>query len=111
MKPEESSRDDTLSNLLQSWKPDASLPPRFGEQVWRRIPKRETPATRLPPLLRDWIGHLFSRPAFALSYVTVLLAAGLTTGLWQAHLNSERSAAALGTRYVQMMDPFQMPGH
>jgi hypothetical protein len=112
MTPQTPSQNDrALSALLHEWKVDSPLPPRFNEHVWDRIAKQETPAVTVTALLRAWIGPVLVRPAFALSYATFLLVAGLTAGLWQAHVDTERTAAALSTRYLQMIDPYQTPRH
>jgi hypothetical protein len=109
MKPETPNRDDgRLSQLLHEYKVDASLPPRFNEQVWRRIESRAPAASTLANL-RTWIALAFARPSFAISYVAILLLAGLLVGLWQAHATSQRTAETLSTRYVQMVDPYQTP--
>ena len=105
--PEEESQ---LCEVLRHWRVDAALPPRFQERVWQRIERRETqPAAGLwVPLLRE-IAAALARPRLAVSYVTVLLAAGLLAGRWQARATNERVAQDLSARYVQMLDPYQTP--
>ena len=56
------------------------------------------------------MAHL-TRPRLAVGYVAVLLAAGLLAGFWQAQLAKTRMAETLSARYVQMLDPYQMPRH
>lgn len=108
MKPENPSKNDSaLAALLREWKVESSLPPRFGEQVWRRVAQSEIPVANPLALLRDWIAQALARPSFALSYAAVLLLAGLGVGLWQGHLTSTRAAETLRARYVQMVDPYQ----
>lgn len=99
---------DPLRNVLQEWKVDAPLPPRFQEQVWRRIARHE----RRPSAF--WLHDLwlsleaaFRRPALAVSYVAILLLVGAGIGVTQARQEAVRMADTLGTRYVQTVDPYQ----
>lgn len=107
---DEPQKDEALSILLRAWKPDAPLPPRFQEAVWNRIAHAQT---RHPAgywtILSRWIEVSFTRPRFALSYVAILLFAGLGAGLWQAHGTAAHSETEWRARYVQMVDPYQMP--
>ena len=113
MKNDASSGENTaLRKLLLDWTIEPTLlPPRFNERVWRRI--AESGQYAAPPwtFLRNWIQETFARPAAAVGYVTVLLLAGLIAGSWQAHVISDRASMTLGLRYVQMVDPYQMPQH
>jgi hypothetical protein len=108
MKPE-NQNDPALSKLLREWKSDTPLPPRFPEQVWQRIALEETAAANPLALFWKWLIQSAARPSFAVSYATILLLLGLATGLWQAHASSDRAAETLSARYVQMVDPYQMP--
>jgi hypothetical protein len=110
MKPE-NPNDPSLSRVLHEWKTESPLPPQFNEQVWQRIARAELPTAHPLSLLRTWLAETFTRRAFAVSYASVLLLVGLFTGLWQGHANSARVSQTLSTRYVQMMDPYQMPRH
>jgi hypothetical protein len=110
MKPKNSSPDDRqFDQLLHEWKVGSTLPPRFDEQVWRRIAAEETPASNPANLLGNWITRLVTRTSFAFSYATILLLAGLLAGLWQARETSHRTSETLSARYVQMIDPYQTP--
>ena len=112
MKPEISSEENSaLRKVLREWKAGPPLAPRFDEQVWQRIARAEETAATPWILFRNWMAQAFARPAMAVSYVTVLLLAGLIAGSWQARASSERAGATLGSRYVQMVDPYQMPRH
>ena len=74
--------DDGLRALLLEARPDAQLPPRFRESVWRRIEKEDAaPATRPAPLgwLQRWAERLLL-PRFALASLALLLAAGGLAG-------------------------------
>ena len=111
MKPNNSPEDESrLRNVLASWRVNATTSPRFEERVWERIARREAEPT--PGLWTLWFSQIAAaliRPRLAVSYVTLLLAAGLLAGFWQAQLTKARMAATLSARYVQMLDPYQMP--
>jgi hypothetical protein len=110
MKPENST-DPALSNLLREWKTDSSFPPRFNEQVWQRIALEESAPAHPLLFVWKWLTQSAMRPSFAVGYATILLFMGLTAGLWQAHESSQRASETLSARYVQMIDPYQMPRH
>jgi hypothetical protein len=98
--------DDNLSALLRSWSVDAPLPPRFRDDVWRRIARTENSVQPLAASLRRWLESILPRPKIALSYVTTLLLIGMATGLWVAQVERSRLKATLGSRYVQSIDPY-----
>ena len=105
-----SEKDEALSKLLRTWKPDAPLPPRFQEAVWNRITHAETAkAAGHWTIFSGWVEAIFARPGFALSYVAILLFTGLGAGLWQAHGRAVHGETEWRARYVQMVDPYQMP--
>ncbi len=103
-------KDEPLSKLLRSWQPEAPLPPRFQEAVWQRI-ERADANVRIP----FWEGLLarieaaLARPALAVSYVAVVLFAGLGAGYWHAEGRTVQAQSEWRTRYVQTVDPYQMP--
>ena len=109
MKTENPNDDGRLSRALREWKVEAPLPPRFDEQVWRRIERAAVPAANPFALLRSWIAQAIVRPSFALSYAVILLLAGMLVGFWQAHAVSQRTGETLSARYVRMVDPYQSP--
>jgi hypothetical protein len=105
-----SEKDEALSKLLRNWKADAPLPPRFQEAVWNRIAQAETrEGAAYWTIFSGWLEAIFARPRFALSYVAILLFAGLGAGFWQAHGRVVHDETALRARYVQVVDPYQMP--
>jgi len=107
---DEPQKDEALSNLLRTWKPDAQLPPRFQQAVWNRIACADV--ARTPSLWQSitvWVEKTLSRPALAVSYVAVLLFAGLGAGYWHAEGKTAHAASEWRTRYVQTVDPYQMP--
>jgi hypothetical protein len=105
--PEEEPR---LREVLTAWKVDATLPPRFQERVWQRLERRtaQSPASAWAQLVNE-IGLALARPRLAVSYVTALLAVGLLAGFWQAQSAKARAGENLSARYVQLLDPYQMP--
>jgi phage-related minor tail protein len=102
--------DEALRSLLREWRVETPIPPRFQEQVWRRIEREDAPAvTAVSPwrALQNWIANVLPRPALAAAYVAVLLAAGAGVGWTQAQHESSRVSNELSTRYVQSVDPYQ----
>jgi hypothetical protein len=100
--------DARLSTLLNEWKPDSALPPRFQEEVWRRIAHENT-AVNVPWWSKLWrsLDAAFRRPAMAVSYVAVLLMVGIGAGLWQAREKASQVDHILEARYLQSVDPYQ----
>ena len=102
--------DEALRKLLHSWNVTDPLPPRFEGQVWSRISRTEL--ERPVPLWKT-LAHLveraLSRPASALAYVSILLFAGAAGGYLHAQNKLAENDAALQTRYVQSVDPYQAP--
>ena len=113
MKPNDSPEDEgRLREVLAAWRVNATPSPRFEERVWERIARRETEPA--PGLWTQWFSQVAAalvRPRLAVSYVTVLLVVGLLAGFWQAQLTKARMAETMSARYVQMLDPYQMPRH
>lgn len=67
-----------LQKLLRENRPAPVLPPRFQQNVWRRIEDAEAPAN-----LESWIDALAAlilRPRFALAAAALLLLAGILAG-------------------------------
>jgi hypothetical protein len=113
MKPENSTENEgALRSVLRQWEIKEPLPPRFREQVWQRIARREAQAPQAPwTQLANWIGGLMARPSLAVSYVTLLLLAGLFAGYWHARVDTARTSQELGNRYVQMLNPYEARPH
>jgi len=113
MKPENPMQNDAaLRQVLRQWKVDAHLPPRFQEGVWRRIERSEPPVPAPAWLLLvQRLTAALARPSLAVSYVTILLLAGLLAGYWQVRITRAHLDETLGSRYVQMVDPYQNPHH
>jgi hypothetical protein len=107
---DEPQKDPALTRLLRTWKPQAQLPPRFQEAVWSRIACAEArPKLNVWQDIAAWIETALSRPALALSYVAVLLFAGLGAGYWDVEGKTAQSASEWRARYLQTVDPYQMP--
>ena len=72
-------KDDLqLQTLLRKNRPAPALPPRFPQNVWRRIEDAEAPAK--PASWLDALAALILRPRFAFATATVLLLAGVFMG-------------------------------
>ena len=103
-----SSEDESLRKLLGEWKIADPLPPRFKEQVWRRVARtaETTTARELWEVWQRWLESLFARKAVALAYLTLLLAVGLTAGQVNGQAREQRGHAQLAARYIQSIDPY-----
>jgi hypothetical protein len=102
--------DARLRSLLKECKVVAALPPRFQEQVWRRIARREQQPSvwfSLRTSLTHWINTMLPRPALAVSYLAILLVFGASAGWAQARQKNTRVSDEMGLRYVQTVDPYQ----
>lgn len=78
MKENMNSNDTTLSALLRESRVSPSLPPRFQENVWRRIEDSELPARQ-----ESWLDALAARilrPRLAFAFAAVLVLAGVMLG-------------------------------
>lgn len=103
-------KDEALSKLLRTWKLEAELPPRFQESVWKRIECAERDV-RIP-FWRVFLAQAqaaFRRPALAVVYIALLTGAGLGAGYWHAEDRAAAVNSEMRTRYVQSVDPYQMP--
>src|SRR5512143_990719 len=94
-----SENDESLHKGLRKWTVDTPLPPRFQEQVWQRIARAETKAgaARWPSLWR-LIEVVLPRPKFAVAYLAIFLALGVTAGSWAAQIKTNRLDSALSLR-------------
>jgi hypothetical protein len=70
--------DPQVSALLRQARVSPALPPRFQQNVWRRIEDAEAPAKAESWL--DALAGLILRPRFALAAATVVLLAGILAG-------------------------------
>lgn len=95
--------DGRLNSLLRESRPAPTLPPRFQENVWRRI---EHPELNRPAV--TWIetvASLLLRPRFAVATAGTLLLLGLLLG----SLNG--GAAARQTAQQRYVATVVMPNH
>src|SRR6516164_5836610 len=98
----ERQHDPQLSQVLQAWKVEETLPPRFEERVWRRLSVEPTAnRSTLWTALLGRLSQALARPALAASYLAVLIAAGVAAGYWHARLDNAHVARQLGSRYVR----------
>ena len=70
--------DPQISALLRESRVSPSLPPRFQQNVWRRIEDAEAPAK--PASWLDALAAMILRPRFAVAAAAVLLLAGVSAG-------------------------------
>lgn len=95
---------DPLDPLLDRWTdiPDPSA--RLAANVWQRIAVSETRSNRTTGLWATLAGW-FTRPAFAVGFVTACALLGLFMAeLRVSHLQRERSAQ-LARSYLLLIDP------
>ncbi len=97
---------DPLDVRLAEWKVSAVLPPRFEEQVWKRIEAVERRESFFPRCA-SWAEAFFRRPAFAMSYVVLLLLIGTASGFLEARRETARVEQSLAYRYLHSVDPYQ----
>ena len=103
MKKNQNFDDVKLSALLREARVSPSLPPRFQENVWRRIEHTEAPdpaAGRIAWL--DTLAALVLRPRFAYATVATLMLAGILLGTHQGAQAAKQDAQA---RYVALVAP------
>ncbi len=86
--------DDTkLSVLLRESRVSPALPPRFQENVWRRIEDAEAPVSSVPGLSwLDALAALVLRPRFALVTAAALVVAGALLGARAGDLVANQTA-------------------
>jgi hypothetical protein len=93
----------TLSALLRESRVAPSLPPRFQENVWKRIGRSEAPA--VPKGASNWLEALAGcllRPRFALAAAIVMIAAGSAFGVRDGNSLAQHQAQA---RYLAAVAP------
>ena len=100
MKNENTHPDDVkISGLLRAARATPSLPPRFQENVWRRI---EFAAAAPSGSWLDALAVLILRPRLAFAAAAVLLVAG---GLLGAQEGSQTTRHDAQARYVAYVAP------
>ncbi len=99
--------DKPLREALNRWEVNDPLPPRFGENVWRRIASAKT-ARAMPPwaIWREWLDLAFAQRRVGLSYLAALLTLGLLVGYREGRSGQREAEAQLAARYAQSVAPF-----
>ena len=78
MKENTQNEDAKLAGLLRAARSSPSLPPRFEQNVWRRIESADAPDA--PVSWLDLLAGLILRPRLAVATVAVLMLAGIMLG-------------------------------
>src|SRR5258706_41867 len=92
--------DAKLGALLRASRMASSLPPRFQENVWRRIEDAEAPAKS-----ESWLDALIAlilRPKFAFATVAALMLTGIFLGTHEGAQIAKQDAQA---RYLAAVAP------
>ena len=98
--------DGRLSSLLRESRPAPGLPPRFQENVWRRIEQPET--QRAPVASPGWIDALavwLLKPRLALASVAALVLAGVLLGSVEGTTQARQHAQE---RYLAAVAPAEL---
>ena len=82
--------DPQLSTLLRQGRVSPGLPPRFQQNVWRRIEDAEAPVKSESWL--DALANVILRPRFAAAAAAVMLLAGILTGTMEGRQVARRDA-------------------
>ena len=82
--------DSKLTALLRDARPTPALPPRFRQNVWRRIEDAEAPA-KLESWL-DALAALILRPRFAVAAAAILLLLGVFAGITEGRQLAQHDA-------------------
>ena len=95
-----------LGTLLRESRVSPTLPPRFQENVWRRIEDAEAPIPSVPSLSwLDALAALVLRPRFALATAAALVVAGAVLGVHEGNLAANHAAQA---QYLAAVAPAAM---
>jgi hypothetical protein len=95
--------DAKLTALLRESRVSPSLPPRFQENVWRRIEDAEMPVAPAPGLSwLDALAALVLRPRFVLASAAALVVAGALLGARAGDLAANQAAQ---TQYLTAVAP------
>lgn len=94
--------DVKLSTLLKESRVSPSLPPRFQENVWRRIEDAEAPKSAGEMTWLDAAVALILKPRFAFATVSALVLLGISLGAFDASKAARHDAEA---RYVASVAP------
>jgi hypothetical protein len=100
MKDNSHPEDPQLHALLREARRSPGLPPRFQENVWRRIEDAEAPAQGGSWL--DTLAGLILRPRYAMAFATALLLFGALAGTLQGRQVARQDAQ---TNYLASVAP------
>jgi hypothetical protein len=95
--------DEKLGALLRESRTSPALPPRFQENVWRRIEDAESPVKSGNSIA--WLEALVAlvlRPRFAYATVAALMLSGILLG---AHSGAQIARHDAEARYVASVAP------
>ncbi len=97
------SDDLKLKALLRGNRPAPVLPPRFQQNVWRRIEDAEAPAKSASWM--DALAALILRPRFAFTTAAVLLMAGVFAGTLEGRQTARHDAQM---NYLASVAPYSV---
>jgi hypothetical protein len=100
MKDQMNTNDPKLSALLRESRQSPALPPRFQQNVWRRIETAEAPVKAESWL--DALAALVLRPKLAFATIAVLVVTGIAFGTLDGSHVARHDAQA---RYVASVAP------
>lgn len=101
-KPNLNPDDTRLAELLRASRAAPPLPPRFQENVWRRIENTEANEISAAANWLDALASLILKPRLAFAIAAVLLLAGVGLG-WNKGESMARDEAQ--TRYLASVAP------
>jgi hypothetical protein len=91
-----------FQELLRSARPTAEFPPRFQENVWRRIEHAETSRARISTGWLDALAAWVLRPQLAFAVAAVIIFTGAGLGWSRGERLAQNEAQA---RYVSAVAP------
>jgi hypothetical protein len=97
-----SSEEAKLQELLRSARPTVELPPRFQENVWRRIEQAEARHARVAVGWLDALAAWVLRPQLAVAVAAVIILTGAGLGWSRGERLAQSEAQA---RYVSAVAP------
>jgi hypothetical protein len=100
--PNFKSDEERLSGLLRESRSTPSLPPRFRENVWRRIEGADKRSDSVDRTWFDVIAAWVLRPRLALAFAAVLVLGGVGMGWSSGEQLARQDAQA---RYVAAVAP------
>lgn len=101
-KPNLNPDDTRLAELLRESRTVSPLPPRFHENVWRRIENTESNEIPAAATWLDTMASLILRPRLAFAIAAVLLLAGVGLGWNKGETRARHEAQS---RYLASVAP------